>query len=44
VVHVQAEALGEDALGLLDDDLAVQRGLQLLAKDLAADAAHHLAR
>jgi len=33
LVHVQAETLGEYALGLLDDDPAVQRGLQLLSED-----------
>src|SRR5580704_17739898 len=35
LVHVQAEALGELALGLLDDDPAVQRGLQLLVQGVA---------
>jgi hypothetical protein len=35
-----SEALGELALGLLDDDPAVQRGLQLLIEGVAvADAA-----
>src|SRR5450755_1068748 len=36
IVHVQAEALGEFPLRLLDDDSAVQRGLQLLVERLAA--------
>jgi hypothetical protein len=35
LVHVQAEAFGELALGLLDDDPAVQRGLQLLIHGVA---------
>jgi hypothetical protein len=34
--HVELAALGEDALGLIDDRLAVQGGLQLLGEDLAA--------
>ena len=36
LVHVQAEPLGEPALGLLDDDPAVQRGLELLGQGLGA--------
>jgi hypothetical protein len=36
LVHAQAEALGELAFGLLDDDPAIQRGLQLLVEDVAA--------
>jgi len=35
LVHIQAKALGELALGLLDDDPAVQRGLQLLIQGVA---------
>jgi hypothetical protein len=35
LVHVQAEAFGELTLGLLDDDPAVQRGLQLLIHGVA---------
>jgi hypothetical protein len=35
-VHVDAEPLGELALCLLDDDPAVQRGLELLGDGLAA--------
>src|SRR5580698_1358521 len=35
LVHVQAEALGQLALGLLDDDPAVQRGLQLFVEGIA---------
>jgi hypothetical protein len=38
-VHVQAESLGELALGLLDSDPAVQGALQVLAEDLAAPGA-----
>ncbi len=38
LVHVQAEALGELALGLLDDDPAIQRGLQLLISGCRCDA------
>jgi hypothetical protein len=34
--HVDAEPLGELALGLLDDDPAVQGGLELLGGGLAA--------
>jgi hypothetical protein len=36
LVHVQAEPLGEPALGLLDDDTAVQRRLELLGEGLGA--------
>ncbi len=35
-VHGEPGALGQHPLGLLDDDPAVQRGLQLLVDDLAA--------
>src|SRR2546430_192788 len=35
LVHVHPEPLGELALGLLDDDPAVQRRLQLLVQDVA---------
>jgi hypothetical protein len=34
LVHVQAEALGDPAFGLLDDDLAVECGLELLGEGL----------
>jgi hypothetical protein len=36
LVHVDAEALGEFAFGLLDDDPAVQGGLELLGDGFAA--------
>ena len=36
LAHVEAEALGQLALGLLDDDPAVQRRLQLLVERVAA--------
>ncbi len=36
LVDVDAQPLGELALGLLDDDPAVQRGLQLLVEGIAA--------
>ena len=36
LVHAQAEPLGEPALGLLDDDPAVQRALELLGEGLGA--------
>ena len=36
LVDVQLEAFGQDALGLFDQDAAVQRGLQLLGQDVAA--------
>jgi hypothetical protein len=36
LAHVKAEALGQLALGLLDDDPAVQRRLQLLVERVAA--------
>src|SRR3984893_2855593 len=36
LVDVDAQPLGEFALGLLDDDPAVQRGLQLLVEGIAA--------
>jgi hypothetical protein len=40
VVDVGAEAFGDDALGLFDEDPAVERGLQLLGEDVpAADRA-----
>ena len=35
LIHVHPEALGELALGLLDDDPAVQRGLQLFIEGVA---------
>ena len=34
-LHGETAGLGEDALGLFDDDAAVQRGLQLFGDDLA---------
>ena len=36
MVHVQAETLGELALGLLDDDPAVECRLELLGEGLGA--------